>query len=157
MNCCPDQPSHIPARSDMAGLENCKVLTHDGHVAFVEVAECLFGVSARDLIGNDAPYIAALLDGGLRYARYRVAVLDDRRSIADGKRAGYLRNVQQRSTRHPSGPVRPDPQHFHDRGCCNARCPYYRCASNPFSACDHALLIDRLDPDPCGDRDAKVL
>src|ERR1700722_17755804 len=79
----PPEPRTESAYLNFPALQHSKTLAHHCHAAFVKVAKWARCGFARDAVANHLACVATPLNGYLRDARKRFAVLIERRSIAD--------------------------------------------------------------------------
>src|SRR5262249_57345827 len=130
-----------------SSLQYGVILADDSHVAFVEIAERTFDLAPLQLFRDQPPDVPPFLDGCLRHAGYRMSVLNDRRRVADDEHSGRVHDLQERIDERPPRAVGLGTEHLWNRRCRDTRGPEHRCARDPLSAGNNALLVDGLDPD----------
>ena len=82
MNENPHKVGKEATHSEMAGLEDGKVLADHRHGAFVSISKAVLWYAAPDPTGDQTSHVAPLLDGRLRNAGDRSSVLLYRRCVA---------------------------------------------------------------------------
>jgi hypothetical protein len=115
VNESPYEPCEKAARFEMTGLEDGEILAHDRHVALVSVPKQSPWFAPTDLIGDQAPHMAALLDGGLRNAGYGSPILLDGRRVSDHEYVWFARQIEERLDQRSARPVRFDAKQLDDR------------------------------------------
>ena len=115
MNESPYEPSEKATRSQMTSLEDGEVLADDRHVALVSVPKRPLWFAPPDLIGDQMPRMAPLLDGRLRNAGHRSPVLLNGRSVTDHEYVWFTWQIEERLDQCPARPVRLDAKQLDDR------------------------------------------
>jgi hypothetical protein len=141
----PYQPGHKAAGSQMAGLENGKILADHRHIAFVAVPKRSTVLASPDTVGDDTSDELSLLNRCLGHAGDGMTILGHRGGISRHKDVGRFRDVHESADEGASGAVCLRSKHFNDRRGADARCPEHSGAGNPDASRDHALVIDFLD------------
>src|SRR5215469_13514475 len=153
----PYQPREDSAQAQAATLENGKVLTDHGHVAWVAIAEGLYNWAAPNPRTDDAPDEASLLNCDSCYAGQRMAVLSRGRRITDDKYLGVVGDAQLRPNAGTPGTIRADAELLDDRRGLNTRRPQHRLARDALAPNHHTVLIHLLDYHPDSHLDAELL
>src|SRR5262249_31938491 len=120
---CPQYPCEEPARTYGAAFQNGEILTHDGHVPPIPVAERLGRRLAFDSRPENAAHKAPLLYRHLGNARQWMTVLRDCRRITDHEDVWVIRKVQEFIDHGPARAIRCNSQSFNDGGTLHARRP----------------------------------
>ena len=105
----PCQPGDKPTQLPPARFQNGEVAADHRHIPFIEVAEWPGRRLAGDTSGDAPPDIAALLHGDLRHAGQGLAVLIERRRIADDEDLRPSRHAEVRAAHGPDRPGRSRP------------------------------------------------
>src|SRR5271169_738007 len=142
MNKGPGEPGREPCQSYVARFHDGEILADDGHVALVEVPKRARRPSTAELSRDQSSDITALLDCDLRYAWQRLAVLHQRRRIADHEYIRSIRNAQERADAGSPRTVGRDAQHLHEGRGRNARGPQDGAARDQLSANSDASSVD---------------
>src|SRR5262245_53352969 len=106
MNGCPGEPGDEAIEPQLACLKNCKALPHDGHIAFIEIAEGAGRGPAGDAALDEPADVSPLLDCHLRYTGERFPILLKARSISDHEDLRVARHTELGLDPHASGAIR---------------------------------------------------
>ncbi len=157
MHSGPDEPRTEAAHSDLPALQDGEALAHDGHAAFVEIMKWVGRAIPDDAAVNKFPCIAPLLYRYLCNSWQRLAVLIERRGIANHEELGVSRNTQVILDAHPPGSVCLHLQPLACRGRRDACGPNYGPTQNAFARDDNTFSVDLIDTVSQPDLDAQLV
>src|SRR5215813_4079561 len=96
---------------------------------------------APQLFRDQPPDILSFLNRRLRHAGHRMSVLHDRCRVTYDEHSGRAHDLEERVNERTPRAVGFGTEHLWNRRRRYPRCPEYRCARDPLSARDNALVI----------------